>query len=117
MVITTSQAYLHKFTEFFVNDFCAFSSKAKHVECLTKCFVKCHEYGICLNAAKSQILVPYGKLLGHIISVQGMATDLDKVAAITNLPIPNTVFEVKVFWDILDITNDTFINMQLLPYL
>jgi hypothetical protein len=67
-----------------------------HADCLAKCFAKCHEYGISLNA-KSQFLVPYGKLLDHIVSAQGMATDPDKVAVIINLPIPNTVSEVKGF--------------------
>lgn len=97
LVITVFMEYLHKFMESFLDDFCVFSSKAKHADCLEKCFQKCHEYGISLNAAKSQFLVPYGKLLGHIVSVQGMATDPYKVAAIANLPIPNTVSEVKGF--------------------
>ena len=50
-----------------------------------------------MNGAKSQFLVPYGKSLGHIVSAQGMATNLDKVAVIINLPIPNTISEVKGF--------------------
>jgi hypothetical protein len=50
-----------------------------------------------LNAAKSQFLVPYGKLLDHIVFAKGMATDPDKVAVIINLHIPNTVSEVKGF--------------------
>jgi hypothetical protein len=55
------------------------------------------EYGISLNAAKSQFLVPYGKLVGHFVSALGMATHLDKVAIIVNLPIPNIVSEIKGF--------------------
>jgi hypothetical protein len=97
LVITTFQEYLHKFIELFLDDFCVFSTKVNHVDCLAKCFAKCHEYGISLNATKSQFSVPYGKLLGHIVFVQGMATDPDKVAVIINLPIPNTVSEVKGF--------------------
>ena len=97
LVITAFQEYLHNFMESFLDDFCEFSSKAKHAECLKKYFLKCHEYGISLDATKSQFLVLYGKLLGHIVSVQGMAMDPDKVAAIANLPIPNTVSEVKGF--------------------
>ena len=87
LVITAFQPYLHKFIELFLDDSYVFSSKSKHVECLTKCFTKCHEYGISLNATKSQFLVPYGKLLGHIVSVQGMAIDLDKL-----LPLPIYLF-------------------------
>ena len=51
LVITTFQEYLHKFIELFLDDFCVFSFKVEHAECLAKC----HEYVISLNAAKSQI--------------------------------------------------------------
>jgi hypothetical protein len=97
LVITAFQEYLHKFIELFLDNFCVYSTKVNHVDCLAKCFAKCHKYGISLNATKLQFLVPYGKLLGHIVSAQGMATDPDKVAVIINLPIPNTVSEVKGF--------------------
>ena len=32
------QQYLRKFIEIFLDNFCAFSSKASHAECFTKCF-------------------------------------------------------------------------------
>lgn len=97
LVIIAFQEYLHKFIELFLNDFCIFSTKVNHADYLAKCFAKCNEYGISLNAAKSQFLVPYGKLLDHILSAQGMATKLDKAAVIINLSIPNIVSEVKRF--------------------
>jgi hypothetical protein len=91
LVITAFQEYMHKFIELFLDDFCVFSTKVNHADYSAKCFAKYHEYEISLNAAKSQFLVPYEKLLGHIVSAQGMATDPDKVA------VPNTVSEVKGF--------------------
>jgi len=60
LVITAFQEYLHKFIESFLDDICMFSSEDKHAKCLEKCFLKCDEYGISLNAAKSQFLVHMG---------------------------------------------------------
>jgi hypothetical protein len=67
LVITAFQEYLHKFIELFLDDFCVFNTKVNHAACLAKCFAKCHEYGISLNATKSQFLVPYWVILCHII--------------------------------------------------
>jgi len=91
------QKYIRKFMEIFLDDFCVFSSKENHAECLEKCFIQCEKYGISINAAKSQFAVPFGKLVGHIVSQQGLATNSDKVAVIFNLPQPNTITEVRAF--------------------
>ena len=55
------------------------------------------KFGISINAAKSVFLVPFGRLVGHIVSEQGIATDPDKIANIVFLSIPTTVTEVKGF--------------------
>jgi hypothetical protein len=91
------QEYSRKFIEIFLEDFCVFSSKANYAESLEKCFEQCKEYGISINAAKSQFAVPFGKLVGHIVSSQGIATDLDKVAIIIELPIPINVTRIRAF--------------------
>ena len=49
------------------------------------------EFGISINAAKSIFLVPFGRLVGHIVS------DPDKIANIMFLLISTTVMEVKGF--------------------
>ena len=46
------QDYLRHFMEIFLDDFCVFSTKETHAECLSKCFAQCKKYGISLNAAK-----------------------------------------------------------------
>jgi hypothetical protein len=97
-VMTTAfQKYLRKFTEIFVDDFCVFSTRQKHAEYLRKCFEQCREYGISINAAKSAFIVPYGRLLGHVVSKEGIAVDPDKVAAILLLPISENITGVKAF--------------------
>jgi hypothetical protein len=83
--------------EIFLDDFCIFSSQQDHAKCLAECFDRCLKYGISINAAKSQFYVPFGRLVGHIVSSQGIATDRDKVAVILSLPQPNTISEVRGF--------------------
>ena len=60
---------------------------------LKKCFEQYMEYGISINAAKSKFLVPCGKLLGHIVSKEGIAVD----PAILLLPILEHITSVKAF--------------------
>lgn len=80
-----------------MDDFFVFSSKVDNAQCLEKCFEQCEKYEISINGAKSQFIVPFGRLLGHIVSSQEIAADPDKVAIIVDLPIPNTMIEVKGF--------------------
>jgi hypothetical protein len=97
-VMTTAfQKYLRKFIEIFLDDFCVFSTCQKHTECLKKCFEQCREYGISINAAKFEFIVPCGRLFGHIVSNEGIAVDPDKVASILLLPIPEHITGVKAF--------------------
>ena len=64
---------------------------------LDKCLIQCAEFGISLNSEKCTFGVPYGKLLGHIVSAKGIATDPDKVRRIADLPRPVTVTGVRGF--------------------
>jgi hypothetical protein len=91
------QEYLRKFMEIFLDDFCVYSTWKEHANCLRKCFEQCRKFDISINAAKSQFLVPCGRLLGHIVSKEGIAVDPDKIAAILLLPIPLHITGVKSF--------------------
>ena len=91
------QDYLRKFMEIFLDDFAVFGDDKNHADYLQKCFDKCMEFGISINASKSVFLVPFGRLVGHIVSERGIATDPDKIAHIVSLPIPTNVSEVKGF--------------------
>jgi hypothetical protein len=116
LVIIAFQEYLHKFIELFLDDFCVFSTKVNHADCLAKCFAKCHEYGISLNAAKLQFVVLYGKLLGHIVSAQGMALTLIKWLLLLICLFLILSQKLKDFWDTPDIIVDIFISTPLLLY-
>ena len=94
---TTFQGYLQKFIEIFLDDFCVFSAKAEHQNCLSKCFQQCEKFGFSINAAKSEFAVPCGRLVGHIVSNRGIGVDPDKVAAIRKLEIPEHMTALKGF--------------------
>ena len=95
--VNTFQKYLHRTMEVFIDDFAVYSVREKHAQHLQECFDDCKSVGISINTAKLVFLVPFGKLVGHIISKQGLATDLEKIAIIASLPLPTTVSEVKGF--------------------
>ena len=97
-VMTTAfQSYLRKFIEIFLDDFCVFSTKIDHQNCLSKCFQQCEKFGISINATKSEFAVPCGRLIGHIVSNKGIDIDPDKVAAIQKLEIPEHMTALKEF--------------------
>lgn len=43
-------------------------------------------------------MVPYGSLLGHIVSADGIAIDPDKITIIENFPRPQIVRGVRSFY-------------------
>ena len=49
-------------------------------------FEKCRVYRICLNPDKCKFMVRQGKILGHIVSKNGISTDEEKIAVIVTLP-------------------------------
>ena len=91
------QKYLCTSIEIFLDDFCTFSSREEHLDWLGKCLDQCDQYGISLNSEKCTFGVLSGKLLGHIVSKAGIATDPNKIKKIANLPRPDTVSGVRGF--------------------
>ena len=54
----------------------------QHIEHLKKVFLKCRKFGISLNPKKSHFSMLEGKLLGHIVSKDGIKIDPSRVEAI-----------------------------------
>ena len=70
-------------------------------ECLVNLEVvlnRCIEKDLVLNWEKSHFMVPYGIVLGHIISSQGIKVDKAKVELIVKLPSPTTIKGVRQFF-------------------
>ena len=85
----TFKEYLRDFLEIFIDDLCVHSNeRADHAEHLCKVFKKCQIYQICLNPKKCKFMVRQGKILGHIVSKNGISTDLDKISIIFDFPRP-----------------------------
>ena len=78
-----------KFVLIYLDDLTIYShNHHDHLQHLRKVFLKCRRYGISLNPKKSQFALSEGKLLGHIVSVEGVKIDPVRVEAIQKLSIP-----------------------------
>ena len=64
---------------------------------LQKALERLSEADVTLNINKCTFRVPKIKFLGNVVSTNGIEVDPDKVAAVTNLPAPKNVHEVRVF--------------------
>ena len=60
-------------------------------------FEKCRVYQICLNPDKCVFMVCQGKILGHIVSKNGISTDFEKIKIIVELPRPRNPEQVQEF--------------------
>ena len=102
--------YLRDFLEVYMDDLCIHSKeRGQHVEHLKLIFEKCRVYQICLNLDKCIFMVQQGKILGQIVSKNGITTDFDKIKIIIELPRPRIAREVQGFMghcDIVDIIAD-----------
>ena len=92
------RAYLRDFLEIFMDDLCVHSNeRMDHIDHLKLIFVKCRLYRICLNPEKCKFMVRQGKILGHIVSKNGISTDMDKIKIIAELPRPINAKGVQCF--------------------
>ena len=90
--------YLRKFLDIYMDDLCVYSLiRQQHIEHLRKVFEKCRLYRICLNPDKCVFMTRQGKILGHIVSANGISMDEDKIRIIVELPRPTNVREVQSF--------------------
>ena len=64
---------IHDFLVIYLDDITIFSkSDQQHLELLRQVFLKCIKYGISLNPKRCLFGLEEGKLLGHIISKDGI---------------------------------------------
>ena len=92
-----------KFIEIYQDDLTVFSKDGiSHINHIRQVFDRCREYGISLNPAKSVFGVTEWKLLGHIISKDGIKIDPERIEAIQKIPLPHNL---KSFQSFLGKTN------------
>ena len=66
-----------------------------HPEHLRQIFLRCRRYNIRLNPHKCVFCVDSGRLLGFIVSKDGILLDPLKVEAIINLPSPSSLYQLQ----------------------
>ena len=71
--------------------------RMEHVIHLKLVFEKCRLYRICLNPKKCVFMVRQGKIMGHIVSKNGISTNFEKIKIIVELPRPRNVRQVQSF--------------------
>jgi hypothetical protein len=87
-----------KFVVIYLDDITVFSrSDREHCEHLKRVFLKCRKFGLSLNPKKSLFSMKEGKLLGHIVSAEGVRIDPNRVEAIQTLSLPRSRKEVQSF--------------------
>ena len=87
-----------KYVVIYLDDVTIFSgSDDEHLEHLQKTFQKWKMFGLSLNPKKSFFALEEGKLLGHIVSKQGVNIDLARVEAIQTIPLPRSKKDIQRF--------------------
>ena len=89
---------IHDFLVVYLDDLTPFSkSDQEHLKHLRQIFMTCRKYGISLNPNKSLFGLEEGKLLGHIISKDGIRIDPERIQAILQIPYPRNIKELQAF--------------------
>ena len=72
-------------------------SDEEHVTHMLRTLKKCRKFGISLNPKKSLFAMKEGKLLGNIISEEGIRIDPKRVEATRKIELPGNKAEVRSF--------------------
>lgn len=87
-----------KFLVIYLDDITVFSrSDREHYSHLRKFVMKCRRFCLSLNPRKYLFAMKERKLLGHIVSDEGVRIDPSKVEAIQTLSLPRSKKEVQAF--------------------
>ena len=89
--------YIPTFMQVFLDDFVVYSRHNEYLDHLRLCLEKCREYRLSLNPAKCVFGVTSGNMLGHIVSKDGIAVDLDKVTEILEALAPSNAKALSQF--------------------
>jgi hypothetical protein len=83
----------------YLDDVTIFSKNKKdHLSHLRVVLERCRKFGISLNPKKSVFALEKGKLLGFIVSKDGMIIDPERTQAIAKLPPPSSKNPCSPFW-------------------
>lgn len=87
-----------RFMVVYLDDITMFSkSDKKHLTHPRQAFDKCIKFGLSLNPKKSLFDMEEGRLLGHIVTSQGICIDSERVEAIQKVNLPRNKKEIQSF--------------------
>jgi hypothetical protein len=87
-----------KFVVIYLDDLTVFSKfDVEHLVHLKKTFKKCHKFGLSPNPKKSHFEMQESKILGHIVSRDGVKIDSKRIEAIYTINIPRNRKEIQSF--------------------
>jgi len=82
----------------YIDDIIVYSrSFEEHLERLEAVFARLEQYGLKLKPSKCSFFKERVKYLGHVISVDGIQTDPEKVSAIRDWPVPENLDQLRTF--------------------
>jgi len=89
---------IDRFIVIYLDDMTIFSkSNDEHQKHLRQTFSKCHKFGLYLNPKKSFFSMKKSKLLGHIVSKDGVRVDPERVTAIEKIRLSPNKKQVQSF--------------------
>ena len=89
---------MHRDVKVYVNDMIVKSQdRAYHLVALERFFERIQKFRLRLNPKKCTFRVISGKLLGHMLSEQGIKVDPNKIRAILDMLVPKTEREIRGF--------------------
>ena len=87
---------IHDFLVVYQDDITVFSKfDNEHLDHLRRVFTKCRKFGIYLNPKKTLFGLKEGKLLGQIISKDGIRIDPARIEAILTITHPRNIKELQ----------------------
>lgn len=87
-----------RFVVIYLNEIIVFSkSNEENLYNLKKTFEKCRRFWISLNPKKSIFYLEEGKLLGHIVSREGVRIDIARVQDVKKIPLPRSNKDIHKF--------------------
>jgi len=93
--------FLGLFLQVFIDDFGVYSDRASHLAKLELVFQRLDTSGVTLNPEKTTIGFSKGKMVRHVVSKDGVATDPEKLNTISKLPFPTTKKALRGFLDMV----------------
>eukprot|EP00253_Pinus_taeda_P022023 PITA_22023 len=95
---TAFRGLINRTVVVYLDDITVFSKeRSNHLHDLNQMFQRCKRYGISLNPKKSFFALDQGKLLGFIVSRDGIYIDPDRIKEISEIPFPHNKKSMQSF--------------------